>query len=549
MNSTRSSVEPDTLPVGMSSSAWRSSALEAVSSYLFDEHSSRSEDASILLVLVSFFSPYDKIPLDLLVRGSTNRRRWTADGKIETVDAIPVGLVPELAELLSDASRLSNIFEELCRVSAILKYSDDAYHLNEDMSARIHESLDPKGLSFWRQQALIVAYRAIPWKYIEFPDPTVKLFLPHLQHVTETYQDCFDDLPTVARTDFMLTLIEASRFPGMAWKYFAVGQAELAAGRLKNTHLRLCIGQSKALLGRISGNMNEAVNSLQDLASDDPATAMNQRTRSEICVTVLQRCLNYIQVADLDTARELLEDWSLLGENPSPLEEVICFRKHALLGRIMRYQGEFNGSLEQLEIAHKTTQEQSDIILEEDLRDLTCDLADTLRELDRPVAGEELLRAEIVRRTERPDPLPGKSLLELALAESLFAQGRYEEAEQICLDVQTRTSLLKYERLRLYVILAKLRHMNSELESALSCWSEAMQALQKFPLVNGRVNRIISTSMADVLDAQGHDWLSQESPRRASLSELAKPQGVPYWIAGFRHWAEYLQSRGARGDL
>lgn len=169
MNSTRSSVQPDTLSVGMASSAWRASALEAVSSYLFDEHSSRSEDASILLVLMSFFSPYDKIPLDLLVRGSTNRRRWTADGKIETVDAIPVGLVPELAELLSDASRLSNIFEELCRVSAILKYSDDAYHLNEDMSARIHESLDPKGLSFWRQQALIVAYRAIPWKYIEFP--------------------------------------------------------------------------------------------------------------------------------------------------------------------------------------------------------------------------------------------------------------------------------------------------------------------------------------------------------------------------------------------
>ncbi|KAM0415914.1 hypothetical protein ACHAPT_013125 [Fusarium lateritium] len=528
---------------------WRTSALEAASSSLYDERSGRSEDASILLVLVSFFSPYDKIPLDLFARGSTHRRRWTTDGKIETVDAIPVGLVPELADFLTDLPRLRSAFEELCQFSAILKYPDEAYHLNEDMSARIHRSLAPEGLSFWRQQALIVAYRAIPWKYIEFPDAVVKLFLPHLQHVTEAFQDSFDDLPTVTRTDFMLTLIEASRFPGMAWKYFAVGQAELAAGRLKNTHLRLCIGQSKALLGRLSGNMNEAVNSLQDLSSDDPASAMNQRTRSEIHVTVLQRCLNYIQVADLDTARKLLEDWTPLGENPSPLEEVICFRKYSLLGRIMRYQGEFSDSLEQLQIAHKATQQQSDLILDEDLRDLTCDLADTLRELDRPVAGEELLRPEMVRRTERPDPLAGKSLLELALAESLFAQGRYEEAEQICLDIQTRTSLLKYEKLRLCVILAKLRHMNSELESALSFWSEAMQALQKFPLVNGRVNRIISTSMADVLDAQGHNWLTRESPRRASLSELAKPQGVPYWIAGFRHWAEYLQSRGARGDL
>ncbi|KAF4471402.1 hypothetical protein FALBO_1686 [Fusarium albosuccineum] len=549
MNSTRSSVEPNALSARTTPSTWRASALEAVSSSLFDEDSARSEDASILLVLVAFFSPCDKIPLDLLVRGSTPRKRWTTDGTIETVDAIQIGLVPELIELLANTPKLGNAFDELCQSSALLKHPDGTYHLNEDMSARIHRSLSPESLSFWRQQALIVVYRAVPWKYIEFPDAVVKLFLPHLQHVTEAFQDCFDELPTETRTDFMLTLIEASRFPGMAWKYFAVGQAELAAGRLKNTHLRLCIGQSKALLGRLSGNMDEAVNSLQGLASEDPATAINQRTRSEIGVAILQRCLNYIQVADLATAQKLLEEWNPLGENPCPLEEVVCFRKYSLLGRISRYQGEFSDSLKHLETAQRATQQQSDIIFDEDLRDLTCDLADALRELDDPVTGEGLLRAEMVRRTARPDPLSGKSLLELALSEALFAQERFEEAEQICLDIQTRPSLLKYERLRLHIILAKLRHMKSDMESALSCWSEAMQALQKFPLVNGRVNRIISTSMADVLDAQGHNWLTRESPRRASLSELAKPQGVPFWIAGFRHWADYLQSRGARCDL
>ena len=72
----------------------------------------------------------------------------------------------------------------------------------------------------------------------------VKSFLPHLHHVAEMFQDYFDELPTATRTDFMLTLIEAFRFPDMAWKYFAIGQAELAAGRLKDTHLRLCIGLS-----------------------------------------------------------------------------------------------------------------------------------------------------------------------------------------------------------------------------------------------------------------------------------------------------------------
>lgn len=360
------------------------------------------------------------------------------------------------------------------------------------------------------------------------------------------FQDCFDELPTATRTDFMLTLIEAFRFPDMAWKYFAIGQAELAAGRLKDTHLRLCIGQTKAVLGRLSGNMDEAVSSLQDLVLSDPATVISKRVRCEVGVAIIQRSLNCIQIADLSTAQKLLEDWNPHDADPSPLEKILSFRKYSLLGRVMRLQGNFDKALKLLKAAHQASRMPSELVFDEDLRDLTCDLADTLRELDAPVAGEEYLRAEIIRRTERPDPLPGKSLLELSLAEALFAQERYEETNEICVDIESRASLLKYERLRVNVILAKLSHMRSEFEAALSRWSEAMQALQEFSLVDGQVQNIISASMADVLDAQGHNWLTKESPRKASLTELAKPEGVPHWIAGFRQWADYLQSRGTK---
>lgn len=149
--------------------AWRASALEAASQSLFDESSTRSEDASVLLVLLSFLSPCEKIPMNLFVRGSTPRKRWTVEGKIEVVKATRVGLASEMVDLLSNAQRLTVAFVELCRSAAVLKYPDETYHLNEDMSARVHRSLDPDSLPFWRRQALIVAYRAIPWKYIEFP--------------------------------------------------------------------------------------------------------------------------------------------------------------------------------------------------------------------------------------------------------------------------------------------------------------------------------------------------------------------------------------------
>jgi hypothetical protein len=153
----------------MELSAWRDSALEAASHFLYDESSTRSEDASVLLVLLSFFSPYEKIPFDLCARGSTPRKRWTVEGEIELVDATKVGLAPGLIDLLADTQRLTQAFVELCQSAAIFIYPDETYHLNEDMSARVHRSLASDALPFWRQQALIVAYRAIPWKYLEFP--------------------------------------------------------------------------------------------------------------------------------------------------------------------------------------------------------------------------------------------------------------------------------------------------------------------------------------------------------------------------------------------
>lgn len=133
----------------------------------------------------------------------------------------------------------------------------------------------------------------------------------------------------------MLTLIEASRFPNMAWKRFAVVKAEVAAR----------------------------------------------------------------------------------------VEEVVLFRKDMILGRILRFQGEFTESLTHLERARKATEQRKGLIFDEDLRDLTCDLADTLRELDQPVSAEHYLRAEISRRKHNCISSPGGSLLELSLAE-VYVEGQ-----------------------------------------------------------------------------------------------------------------------------
>lgn len=124
-----------------------------------------TRDADMIGKLVSFFAPSQQFTQHLLCRGGSHRRRWTKEGGIEEVDAMCAGLWKELAAVLSDAQRLSDALNYL--KGTLLQPFDQGYVLNDDMSGRIRKSLSADDLRLWQSQALIVVYRAIPWKYIE----------------------------------------------------------------------------------------------------------------------------------------------------------------------------------------------------------------------------------------------------------------------------------------------------------------------------------------------------------------------------------------------
>ncbi len=124
-----------------------------------------SDDAKILLTLLAFLKPTKTVSCDLLLRGATPRGRWTAQGEIEDVDAVSAGLVPELAAFLSDPERVNNAFSHLHLPISAERRSCTPIAVAGLHS--IHDSLPPELVSLWRSQALIVAYRAIPWKSIE----------------------------------------------------------------------------------------------------------------------------------------------------------------------------------------------------------------------------------------------------------------------------------------------------------------------------------------------------------------------------------------------
>ena len=60
----------------------------------------------------------------------------------------------------------------------------------------------------------------------------------------------------------MLTLVEASRFPKMEWKRFAIAQANIAMLGLEDRYLRSRMAQSECLLYRLAGDMDRAAGAL-----------------------------------------------------------------------------------------------------------------------------------------------------------------------------------------------------------------------------------------------------------------------------------------------
>jgi tetratricopeptide (TPR) repeat protein len=150
-----------------------------------------------------------------------------------------------------------------------------------------------------------------------------------------------------------------------------------------------------------------------------------------------------------------------------------------ILGRTLRYQGRFVESDAHLKPAYAMVELIQDLHFDEDRRDLICEIADTSRELENLDLSENYLRDELSRwgRHSQGPAFSGKSLLDACLAEVLFARGKYEEAENLCNEVQSRRNLLKFAKLRIAVVLAKICHVRGEYGGALDYWNEAMRAI------------------------------------------------------------------------
>ena len=364
------------------------------------------------------------------------------------------------------------------------------------------------------------------------------------------FQYGLERLPTSIRADLVLTLLEAARFSHPMWQDFFVERAkEFAVPDLHgDAYLDARLAQSRYRLDRKSEESRQAA------ASPVAPSIVDKRTHAAMGEIAIQHALHCLNDGRLSEAKSSLESWSPLDQTPSPMEQAVLFNRDVLLGRVLRLQGEFRDSLKCLERARKIAvaaaaagQQRRGLVFDQDAGVLACQLAKTLLELDDPVSAELHLRAEISQQAQHDEPAVVAHLynVQLLLAEALFAQDRFEEAETLCLAVRARRRLTKPCKLRTSIALAMISHVQSHNEEALSRWRDAMHRAMICKPVDPHSTRAIAMSICDVARRLDDPVLLRESLEQ--LAALAKPAGLD-WSKDrhpdLRRWSRYLLSGG-----
>ncbi|PYH93607.1 hypothetical protein BO71DRAFT_327280 [Aspergillus ellipticus CBS 707.79] len=494
----------------------------------------RSADSVRPTILLSFLADHD-IPIDLLYRGSSRRKRWTEGGEIIETDPAELGLSEHLIRVCAH-DRLTNTLSELQSLSAIVWTSNSTFQLRERERREIQERLSTSLRSFWCLQALILACRSVPWKYLEHMESDKSLLLSHIRYALEGARRwCkFEAMTRMVRVDIALSLMEFSRFSVMEWKQFAVNQAKELTIGLDDSDLRSQLAQRQCLLHRLSGETDLAFTALMDGFPHQ----INRRSHAIYGHTILQRALNHIQLDRLDKAMASLAEWQPVSQPHSAMEQVVLFRQYLLMSKILRYQGHFTASLQHLQRPQNITITAKDLVFVEDASDLACNLADTYLELDESAVAESCLRAAIKHQASK------QAAVMIVLAECLFAQQRFTEVDEILRRIsECQLKLMKMDKLRQSIVQAKLSHIRTQFEEAFRHWTEAMSNLGRFTLASGRTTRIILLSQCHVLHRQGlFDIENRTRDQLDALERCSGMSGASYWISGLRHWLHFLES-------
>lgn len=364
-----------------------------------------------------------------------------------------------------------------------------------------------------------------------------QIIQPHILYTLNAIRDNdgYGSLPSGYTDQLISSLVEASRFSGLEWKCTIIATArEVLRSCSSIDYLELLVAQREALMNRLL-----KVSPTTSLSVPNYSKSTNRRIYAALGSEVIQEALDFLQQEQLSLAINALEKWTSGYTPASPMEDIIGFRLNLLRAKILRYQGNFQDSIGCLDLSQGIIDKYLDLRFDEDIGDLISERVNTLQELGDLDSSQALIETHL----GQDHTLATKLILRLSLAECLFAQQRFAEAEALCAQIETCNTMTRIARLRLRIISAKLYHVQSDLPRAYSRWIEALQIINEFPPASGRATYIIYLSLSNILKRQGQQELEsnfqEELTRTQNLSSSA---AATCWIVGLTKWNEYLNT-------
>ncbi|KAK7433678.1 hypothetical protein Landi51_13829 [Colletotrichum acutatum] len=531
-------------------------------------HDFLCDDTDKLLRLSYFFASSYHVPVDMLRSGTAPRCRWSKEGDVVCRQS---SVHPHLVSFINDQTRLEDAIDKLTEKRYIECTTTDGlkmYRLLPNGSSKALDGLDQESASYWKRQALLVSYHAIPWKYLEPSTPISVMATPHLQHVLGNDESlhCFD-LSAEVREDLILTLVEAVRLPKIPWKVFAVERAVALCG----------IGQSAYAIARV----NEVTSLVSRLAKKPilppdvvpgPTDPHDLRVHAAAGLVAVQKCLDEMQREELPNAEKTLEQWK--PQSTHPMTQVVLFRKSSLLGQIERQKGDFEAAELSLTSAFKTADEPStgkNLHFDEDRPALACSLSDARRE-QLCEDAETHVRQLLEGREGTTVGARSRAQLQASLAECLFAKGHKRmgrsdtlnealsvlyKADELCQSLLNLDpgDISRFDQLRSWLTQAKISFIKGDYIRAENGFKGALDLIAKFDMTNGYVTMVIVRSMAVTLK-RSLDKSSLDSTSRSKRIELFQqseqqwkvmkclvhPTGTRFWMPGLQKWEEWLYS-------
>ena len=371
------------------------------------------------------------------------------------------------------------------------------------------------------------------------------MLLPYLQHILKEFEDltALQILSDTAKSDLILTLVEASQFSDIEWKRRAIALAKMALPLIDDPYVQACVFRRDFKIRRIEGDQDFLVLAQDHLANNSLQHNTGPMMNAELGHLTLQISIDLVQKEELAQASEYLRKWQPSRPNsPSKAEQIVSHELAIWRGKVLRYQGDLQASLTCLQ---QVSSEIEHEVLYGDIRSqLACNLGDVYCELGQPADAERLLNQAIERLNNQGlENSVNWHLLQLSRAESLFGQGKFTAAEVLCLKIRSSPRLNKFGGLYLSTLLARLYHTQSNWTEAFKHWGEALRKISDYPLINADTSRIILQSQEHVLSNQNNLELVKETQKQIiALKKNVRPNGNKYWIPGLRQWYSHLKT-------